>query len=165
VSNQRLADLFNPELAADACREMADAAGAFMTDRAQANAPVQAAGVGVPNRRPGTLRDSIRQLPVSPVHTDGPDSGYQSGAGTADPIAHLIEHGVAAHDIAPRRGKALTFRTTSGEVARAVIRHPGFPGRYFMLKAVEETRVAFPVVAQPALTRWAKRQVRAARRR
>lgn len=159
----RMADLFDPDLADEAVREMALEAGAFATARARELAPVRSSEVNIPGRAPGTLRDSYRQSELRRERAPMRE-GWSSGVESSDFVARLLEHGVAPHEIRGRRGRLLRFRAASGEMVTArVVQHPGVRGRHIVGNALADTRLAFEELAQPALVRWAKRAARAAR--
>lgn len=48
--------------------------------------------------------------------------------------AHMVERGTKAHDIRPRKAKALRLH---GNKFAAFVRHPGFPGLFIVKRAVE----------------------------
>lgn len=76
---------------------------------------------------------------VRPKHGEG-------AVAFASPLAHLVESGVQAHTIKPRRKKALRF---GGVIVRGV-RHPGMRGRRFLRKtwAAEKERTADKIVGE-----------------
>jgi hypothetical protein len=84
---------------------------------------------------------------VRPKHGEG-------AVAFASMLAHLVESGVQAHTIKPRRKKALRF----GNVVVRSVRHPGMKGRRFLRKtwAAEKERTAEKIVKE-----LAKRQEKA----
>jgi hypothetical protein len=156
-----LVDLFEPQLARDATREMADAAGVFVTDTARALAPMSTAEFG---RAPGTLQRSYRHEEPVPF-TDGIDAGWESGVVSYDPVARWVEEGVDAHDVEPKRGLYVTFRTTDGRTVRArVVHQRGYAGQFVVRRSLMLAEVEFENLARPALERWKARAEAAAKR-
>jgi hypothetical protein len=137
-------------LAHDAMADMADAAGAFMTERARSLAPVGQSGI--PGRRPGTLRDSYRQLHVRHEQNVQPGvDGYVSGTESHDIVAQWMESGVKPHVI---KGP-IRYRTIDGRwVTVKDVQHPGVEPRWIVLRAGAEAEAAFEELAAPAVERF-----------
>ena len=139
----------------DACRDMADAGGKFVTDLARATAPVSAFG-----RPPGELKASYRQIDV---HRGAPgaagERSYESGVESYDPVAMWVERGTLPHVIKPRiKGGVLKFRTIDGHLVEAkVVHHPGMRGQHIVARAMHEAHLAFDAITTPAAERWAER--------
>lgn len=119
-----------------AMRDITDAAGAEMTKRTKAHTP----------KRTGRTADSFEQTPVTKMV-----GGYRSGVESHHWKARLIEHGVKAHDLKPKRKKALN----TPEGPRASAHAPGHAGAHMVAKAVVEVEATLEQIAQPALDGWA----------
>jgi hypothetical protein len=171
-TGEALAPLFDPDLSARAAREMADEGGDFLLDRVKRNTPVSYHRVALQHqghpvkRTPGTLRASWYREPVAPGSRRG-HPAYTAQVATDDPVAPFVEWDTRPHIIRPKKpGGVLVFRVwPTGELVRAkMVRHPGTTGQHMMLLAANAAQNALDRICQPALTRWATRQVRAARR-
>jgi hypothetical protein len=160
-----LADLFDPELAALACREMAEDASRFATETARELAPISNPFDSY-KRAPGSLKDSYRERDVvRRARADGLTE-YEGGVESFDPVARWVEYGVQPHTIEAKNGPYITFRSwPTGEIVRArVVHQRGYPGQHVVSRALLATELAFDEVALPALERWQRRQQDAARR-
>lgn len=94
--------------------EVVEALANLVWRRARAYAPV----------RTGYLRSSLRVSGISVV-SEAPYSGY-------------LEFGTRPHMIFPRRAKALRFEVGGRTVFARYVRHPGFRGRLYMRRALED---------------------------
>lgn len=134
-----LRHLFSEQTTAEptrlALRDIAGDVGEAWTRRAAALTPVDT----------GRLAQRWRSLEVEKV-----PGGYASGTENPSPIAHLIEHGVAPHDL--------------GEGEREGAQHPGHAGAFMLARSAEEVVSEFEAIAQPRLSRWASAVERNAKR-
>lgn len=121
----------------------------------------------IPDRKPGTLRDSITTIIV---HKSA-RGGYIGGAVASDPIASIVEFGSRPHVIRPTRQPGLR-RSPSGKFvrfARALrwadvaaggprfateVHHPGTKPTHFMGRARERVRAEIPGVGTTAVIAW-----------
>lgn len=171
-----LAPLFEPDLAEDAMRDMADDGADWLLREVVALTPVHeefggGAGRWVSanrerGRRPGTLKRSWYRVPGVIRARRGTGNVFQAWVVTDDPIAPFVEDDTRPHTIVPRRAKALRFRAwPSGQVIYAkLVRHPGTTGQHMMLRAREAAHVQFALICEPRLQRWAVEQARHAMR-
>lgn len=125
-------------------RDLAQAGGDALTERAERNTP----------RRTGELAERWRTLPVKIT-----PQGAQSGTENPDYRARFAEYGVDPHDLKPRSAEALD----TPEGPRAGAHHPGHEGAHPLARAAAEIEAELPAIAQPALARWAAEVEAAAR--
>lgn len=119
-----------------AMRDIADAGGRAMTDAAKRHTPVLT----------GRTRESLQQTPVEKVV-----GGYRSGVESHHWKARFIEHGVKAHDVKPKRKKALS----TPEGPRAGAHSPGMAGAHMVQRAAVEVEATVDQIAAPHLEAWA----------
>lgn len=181
-----LAPLFDPELATSATREMAEDGRDAMMGFAVEYTPVSENPFSSPGRPPGTLKRRWRKVGPALKTLARGATGFRAEFENWDPIAPFVENDTRPHEIRPRADRApasvlathkprrmgddpqaaITFRVwPSGvRVFARVVHHPGTTGAHMTLKAATRAEAEFDRLCQPALERWAKRQVRAARR-
>lgn len=123
-----LTALFDARTVPPVARAVADDVGEEWTRRAARLTPVDT----------GELRSRWRSLDVEKV-----PGGYESGTQNASPIAHLIENGVAPHDL--------------GKGKRQGAQHPGQEGAFMLARSAEEIVTELEAIAQPRLSAWASR--------
>ena len=116
-------------------RDVAEEVGDEWTDRAKQHTPT----------RTGNLARRWRSLPVEKT-----PEGYTSGTENPSPLAHLVEYGVAPHDL--------------GEGERDGAQHPGHEGAHMLARSAHEIDATWPALAQPHLSRWARDVERRAKR-
>jgi hypothetical protein len=126
-------------------REVADAGGRALTEAARANTPT----------RTGATAAAWEQLPVRDI-----PEGAESGATNPSFKARLLENGVKAHTIRPKRAGAMG----TPEGPRGGVEHPGVTAMHPLARAAAEVESALPAISQPAMTSWARRIEAAARR-
>ena len=148
----------------DACREIAEVAGAQVTEIARATAPVSVP-FGSRLSPPGALRESYRQVPV---HRGSPgplgERTYVSGVESRDPVALWVEFGVRPHTVKAGPGGWLRFRRwPDGRWVRAKrAEQRGYPGQHIVSRALTSvTETTLREVAAPAVEAWKQRTERA----
>lgn len=180
-----LQPLFDPSLAGEAAYKMAEDGRTATMGYAADATPINTNPFSSPGRRPGTLRDAWRKR--GPIKR-GSQRAYPAYTGeyeNPDPIAEFVENDTRPHLIRPslkrapasviatkkprRMGDdpqaALTWLTIGGvRVFARVVKHPGTTGHHMTLKAGARAEVEMHRICQPALTIWAKRAVRGARK-
>jgi hypothetical protein len=119
-----------------AVRDLADAAGRAMTERARENTPT----------RTGVTAASWSQLRVRETR-----DGAESGAENPSHKAHWLEWGVKPHKIRPRSAESID--TPEGQ--RAEADHPGTRAYHPLARAMAEVEASFPAIAEPTLRGWA----------
>ena len=118
---------------------VADDAGEAMTDAAARATP----------RRTGEVAESWRTLPtVRRASTQGDE--YESGTTNPHYVARFLEHGVAPHEITPKKAKALGLP----DGARGSANHPGIRAHNMTAKAAAEVEERLPILAARHLRRW-----------
>lgn len=81
--------------------------------------------------RTGALKRSIKK-------TWGHNIVTVSVGDETAPYAYIAEEGARPHVILPRRGRALVFMKPTGEIVITKrVSHPGYPGRHFVRRAIE----------------------------
>jgi hypothetical protein len=120
-----------------AVRDLADAAGRAMTERARENTPT----------RTGVTAASWSQLRVRQTR-DAAESGTENRSHKA----HWLEWGVKPHKIRPRDAEAID----TPEGARAEADHPGIAAHHPLARAMAEVEAALPAIAEPILEDWAE---------
>jgi hypothetical protein len=120
-----------------AVRDLADAAGRAMTERARENTPT----------RTGVTAASWSQLRVRQTR----DGNAESGTTNPRFEARLLEHGVRPHPIKPRSAEAID----TPEGPRAEADHPGIAAHHPLARAAAEVEASFPAIAEPTLDKWA----------
>jgi Bacteriophage HK97-gp10, putative tail-component len=138
-----LVALFDQDGVPPLLREVADVGGALMTQLAEEFTP----------RVTGELAEGWEQLPVE-VAEHGGERAYTSGTENRVWYAHLVNYGVEAHDLKPKRAGALD----TPEGPRASAEHPGHEGAYMLENAAANTDALIGEVAQPHLAAWAAAQ-------
>ncbi len=86
--------------------------------------------------RAGALRRSILRGPVEGTVSGG-DLRIELRAGSGLVYARAIHDGSRAHDIVPKRRRALQFTRGSDFVYARRVRHPGTAARPFLTQAIE----------------------------
>ena len=149
-----LTDLFKAETTQpptrNGLRDIADAAGAAMTEATRQHTPVKT----------GRTRDSWRQLPVRRVRHESGAAAYESGVTSSYYKARWLEEGTEPHRIEPKQAQAID--TPDGP--RAGAEHPGTEPHYMTRKAAAEVEQALEEIAQPHLSKWAADIERRAKR-
>lgn len=123
-------------------RQGLNAAVGVIRREVQATAPVQ---TGALKR---AIRSSTRRYADGRIVGRVTIGGINKRTGEKVWYARLVEGGVKPHEIRPRRGKR-ALRVAVGSFARSVggrdvffkrARHPGFKGRFFMRRALQQSK-------------------------
>jgi len=94
--------------------------------------------------RTGFLRESITTRITPAGFTVEPTAPY----------ALAVEKGTGPHTIFPVRAKVLRFETEAGAIIFArYMKHPGFPGRFFVKRTAEAVRERLRELAENILRR------------
>jgi len=121
-----------------AARNMAEAGGDYLVERAQAHTPVET----------GEVRESWHRKPTGFRHevTDI----YESGVESEHYRARWVEHGVKPHRIEPDDEQAIE----TPEGPRAGADHPGFTGFHPVANAAAELEAKGDAILRPEAERW-----------
>lgn len=128
---------------------VADRAGYTMTELARANTP----------KRTGRLAAKWRQIPTHETDHGG-ERAFVSGATNPDHRARWVEDGTEAHDLRPKRARALD----TPEGPRAGAHHPGAEAQHPLAHAAHETEIVWRALGEPLLHEWADEIEAAAKR-